>query len=82
LLVTHQVVILVMRYLLEHLTEQQVLAIDRAAEVANCAVTRYDFDASLGPFGGMRLHTYNEVAPLVDAGEPITREPDARVAPR
>src|SRR5207237_8870660 len=39
LVVGHQVVILVLRYLLERLSEQQILAIDRAEAVANCSLT-------------------------------------------
>ena len=48
LVVTHQVVILCLRYLLEGLTEEQLLAIDRDGAVANCAVTEYAFDPGLG----------------------------------
>ncbi len=82
LVVSHQVVILMFRYLLERLTEQEILAIDRATEVANCAVTMYEFDPDAGPHGGMLLRRFNEVTALREAGEPVTREPDANVAPR
>lgn len=82
MIVTHQVVILVFRYLLEELTEQEILAIDRESDVANCAVTVYDADPSAGPHGAMRLRVYNDTTPVRRAGEPVTREPDARVAPR
>src|SRR3954471_21896176 len=44
LIVCHAVVVLCFRYLLERLTEQQILEIDRTDEVANCSVTRYEFD--------------------------------------
>ena len=44
LIVSHQVVVLCLRYLLETLDEQQILAIDREGDVANCAVTEYVFD--------------------------------------
>ena len=84
LVVGHQVVVLVLRYLLERLSEQELLAIDRAAEVANCSLTTYAFDASIGRQGGMRLETYNDVTPLeaVAPEVPVTKEPDAHVAPR
>lgn len=48
LIVTHEVVIRVFRYILENLTENEILAIDRAADVENCAVTSYHFDAETG----------------------------------
>lgn len=78
LVVTHQVAILVFRYLLERLTEAEILEIDRTSPIANCSVTVYDFDPDRGPHGGMALRMFNEVPP----GEPVTKEPDAPVAPR
>ena len=45
LIVTHEVVIRVFRYILENLNEEEILAIDRACDVENCAVTSYHFDA-------------------------------------
>ena len=48
LVVAHQVVVLCLRYLLEHMTEEQILAIDRDGDVANCAVTEYRLEAA-GP---------------------------------
>ena len=41
LIVSHQVVVLCLRYLLENMTEEQILAIDREGDVANCSVTEY-----------------------------------------
>lgn len=43
LIVTHEVVIRVFRYVLENLTEKEILAIDAACDVGNCAVTSYHF---------------------------------------
>jgi probable phosphoglycerate mutase len=80
LLVVHSVVVLCMRYLLEHMTEEQILAIDRHNEIANCSVTSYEYDESAGPRGAMRLQLFNFVAPLEEAGAPVTSEPDAKVA--
>ena len=80
LLVGHSVVVLCMRYLLEHMTEDQILKIDRESEVANCSVTSYVHDASAGPKGQLRLELFNFVAPLEEAGAPVTSEPDAKVA--
>jgi probable phosphoglycerate mutase len=82
LIVAHQVVVLCMRYLLENLTEEQVLAIDTQGDVANCSVTEYVCDPNHGRGGGMRLVRYNFVAPLRDEGAPVTSEPDANVAAR
>jgi broad specificity phosphatase PhoE len=82
LVVSHAVVVLCMRYILEHLTEPELIAIDKKAELANCSVTSYDYDATLGPRGGMRLKLYNFVAPLEEAGAPVTAEPDASVGAR
>lgn len=76
LLLTHQVVVLCMRYLIENLTEDEILAIDRVGDVANCAVTEYRFDDAAGPRGGLKLERYNFVSPVEAAGEPVTAKPD------
>ena len=39
LIVANEVVVLCMRYLLERMTEQRILEIDAAGDVANCSVT-------------------------------------------
>ena len=77
LVVAHQVIVLCLRYLIEELTEQEILAIDRAGEVANCGVTSYALDAEASHGGRLRLETYNFVAPLTEAGAPVTSRPDA-----
>ena len=82
LVVGHQVVILMTRYVLEHLDEAQVLAIDRAEEVANCSVTIYDFDPHRGPRGDLVLRTFNDVEHLRRSGAEVTREHDAATAPK
>jgi broad specificity phosphatase PhoE len=82
LLVSHQVVILMFRYLLERLTEQEILDIDRQCQLANCSLTTFDYDESAGLHGGMALDRFNWVAPLQQEGAEITREDDAPVAPR
>lgn len=80
LIVSHQVVVNCFRYLLERLTEEQILAIERAQDVANCSVTSYAFDKNLGRHGKLALRLFNFVAPLAEAGEEITTKPDAPVA--
>lgn len=82
LIVGHQVVVLCLRYLLEGLSEEQILAIDAQGEVVNCGVTEYRFDPSEGKSGALRLARYNFTAPLERAGAPVTSAPDAPVAAR
>lgn len=82
LIVAHQAVILCFRYLLEHLTEDRVLEIDREQSLANCSVTTYTYDPEAGKKGRLALRSYNFVAPLAEAGAPITRDPDVPVAPK
>jgi broad specificity phosphatase PhoE len=73
LIVAHQAVIMVFRYVLEELTEQELLEVDREEQVANASLTRYDRDAD----GNLRLTTFNEVEHLTDEDEEVTEEPDA-----
>ena len=44
LIVTHEVVIHVFRYLVERMTEAEILAIDKASDIFNGAVSAYQFD--------------------------------------
>ena len=76
LIVAHQVIVLCLRYLIEGLDEEQILAIDRDGEVANCGVTTYTFNPALGDDGTLVLRAYNFVAPLEEAGAPVTSKPD------
>jgi len=85
LIVAHQVIVLCLRYLLEGMTEHEILAIDRAGDVANCGVTEYALDSgdgARGSGGKLQLVTYNFVAPLEKAGAPVTARPDVPAAPR
>ena len=77
LIVGHTVVVLCFRYLLERMTEEQILEIDRTNEVANCSVTSYNYDPARGKHGKLVLHGFNFVAPVEEAGEEVTTEPDA-----
>lgn len=76
LIMAHQVIVLCLRYLLEDMNEEQILAIDRAGDVANCGVTAYTLDPTAGDGGRLRLEAYNFVAPLEEAGAPVTTAPD------
>lgn len=74
LIVAHQVVVLCLRYLLENMTEDEILAIDRAGDVANCSITEYELEGD-----ALRLVRYNFVAPLRSEGVPVTAKPDTPV---
>ena len=80
LVVAHQVVVHCFRYLLEGMTEAQILAIDREKDLANCGVTSYEFDPKAGRHGQLVLRLFNFVAPLEEAYETVTRKPDILVA--
>jgi broad specificity phosphatase PhoE len=82
LVVAHQVIVLCFRYLVERMTEQQILAIDEAKDVANCSISSYAFEHDEAGRGDMALKLYNFVTPLEVAGEPVTVQPDAPAAPR
>jgi broad specificity phosphatase PhoE len=82
LIVSHQVVVNCFRYLLERMTEQQILEIDRSADVPNCSVTSYEFDPARGRQGKLVPRLVNFVAPLRAAGAPVTTEPDLSAAPK
>jgi broad specificity phosphatase PhoE len=79
LIVAHQVTVLCFRYLIEKMTEAQILAIDRLGDVANCGVTEYTLVPDPEPVGRLALRHYNFTAPVTDAGEPVTRQPDRPV---
>lgn len=80
--IAHAVVVLCMRYILEHMTEAELLAVDKKAELANCSVTYYEYDETLGRHDSLRLKLYNFVAPLEEAGAPVTSQPDISVGAR
>ena len=77
LLVAHQVVVLLVRYVLEQMTEEEILAIDRLGDVANCSVTAYHLEN-----GQPTLVTYNGVDHLERRDVEVTAEPDVQAAPR
>jgi 2,3-bisphosphoglycerate-dependent phosphoglycerate mutase len=82
LVVGHQVVVLCLRYLVENLTEAEILEIDRQGDVVNCGLTEYAFDPAVGQSGALSLVRYNFAAPLKAAGAPVTSAPDKVVAAR
>jgi probable phosphoglycerate mutase len=72
MIVAHQVVILMFRYVLERLSEAEVLEIDRQHDLANCSVTLYELEGERPV-----LRTFNWATPVAVEGETVTREPDA-----
>jgi broad specificity phosphatase PhoE len=82
LIVCHQVIVLCMRYVLENMDEESILAIDAKGDVANCAVTQYAFEPRKDGEGALVLEKYNFVAPLEREGAPVTSTPDSNVAAR
>lgn len=78
MIVAHQVVVLCLRYVIENMSEDQILAIDREGDVANCSITEYRFDPGAGSRGGgLALVRYNALPHLEEAGTTaVTAEPD------
>lgn len=77
LVVGHQVIVNCMRYLIECMDETQILAIDKRGDVPNCGVTAYEYDPARD---ALVPDLVNFVAPLRQAGAPVTVEPDAPAA--
>lgn len=82
LIVSHQVVVLCFRYLIEKLDEASILAIDAEGDVANCSVTEYALRGTGKDHSHLELERYNFVLPLLQQGAPVTTAPDAKVAAR
>jgi probable phosphoglycerate mutase len=76
LIVGHQVIVLCFRYLLESMTERQILDVDAAGDVANCSVTSYYPRIDDAGRVEMTLELWNYVAPLEEAGAPVTAKSD------
>jgi len=71
LVVCHQVVVLCARYVLERMTEREIVQVAREHDVANCSVTSYR-----GTPGGLRLDRFNFTVPASAGGAPVTAEPN------
>jgi ribonuclease H / adenosylcobalamin/alpha-ribazole phosphatase len=82
MIIAHQVVVLCLRYILENLSEAEILAIDKQGDVSNCGVTEYRFDPAAGKGGNLVLAEYNVTAPLEEEDTAVTSAPDAMVAAR
>jgi len=78
LLVTHEVVIVVVRYLIDDLDEEETLRLNRQEPLANCSLTTYRMGDDARPV----MERYGWSAPLEEEGTAVTEEPDAPVASR
>lgn len=76
MIVAHQVVVLCLRYIIEGLTEEEILEIDARQDVANCSITEYRFRPAEEGDGEMELVRYNVTAPMQAEHMPVTFEPD------
>lgn len=77
LLVTHQAVMMLARYVLENLTEREVLNIDAELRIANTGIIRYDYVD-----GVPRLSDVNDTGHLAQRDAPVTEEADATAVSR
>ncbi|MCW3815184.1 histidine phosphatase family protein [Micromonospora sp. DR5-3] len=77
LLFGHDALVFVLRYLVEGLTEDELLALTRAYSIANCSVTGWSVD----PTGRLALDMFNDVTHLHEEGAPRTREDEIRAEP-
>ena len=82
LVVCHQVVVLCFRYILEELTEAQILAIDKQADILTCGIAAYDFSPTAQALCVPTLTLWNHGAPMEAEGTPQTAEPEAMTGSR
>jgi probable phosphoglycerate mutase len=73
---THEAPILLTRYVVEQLSEDELMEVARSTRLANCGVSRYE----TGP-DGLRLVAFNDVHPLPGEGARPTAEPVVRAEP-
>lgn len=80
LLVCHDAVILLIRYILQGLTEREVLDIAAATVILNASVSRFVRPGATGPW---QLESFNLADHLMSEGVPVTEHAgDANVHPR
>jgi broad specificity phosphatase PhoE len=78
LLVAHEVVIIMFRYLLEDLGEEGALALSKDAAIANCSLTAY----ARSDDGRLEPEVIDWTAPLEQTDVPVTESPDVPIASR
>jgi broad specificity phosphatase PhoE len=74
LVVCHSVVVNCFRYLLERMTEEEIMEEDRVNEILNCSITSYQYDPTAGRRGngGLVRAQCNDVRPLTQAGVAVS----------
>ena len=82
LVVGHQVVAMCLRYILEELTEEQLMALNKQGELLNCGISAFDFDTNDRRFGKPQLALWNLGAPMEQAGAEQTSAPDIMAGSR
>ena len=82
LVVGHQVVVMCLRYILEELTEEQLMALNKQGELLNCGISAFDFDTNDRRFGRPKLAIWNLAAPMEQAGAEQTSAPDMMTGSR
>lgn len=82
LIVCHQVVVLCIRYILEELTEGDILAIDKQSDILNCGICAFDFEPNHLSLCVPKLVLWNHGAPLEEQGTPKTAEPEVMTGSR
>lgn len=78
LVVTHEVCVRVARYVVEGLTEPELMALDRSRDVPNAGLTAYERDGA----GALVATAYETSLPIEEQGAPATTAPDVPTAPR
>jgi probable phosphoglycerate mutase len=82
LIVCHQVVVLCIRYILEELSEGDILAIDKQADILNCGICAFDFEPNHLSLCVPKLVLWNHGAPMEEQGTPKTAEPEVMTGSR
>jgi broad specificity phosphatase PhoE len=82
LIVCHQGVVLCIRYILEELSESDILAIDKQADILNCGICAFDFEPNHLSLCVPKLVLWNHGAPMEEQGTPKTAEPEAMTGSR
>ncbi|GIE90902.1 histidine phosphatase family protein [Actinoplanes regularis] len=76
LLVGHEAIVLLVRYLIESLTEAELMDIVRGTTVANCSISVWRRDGAV-----LRPELFNHVEHLRVKGVPSTRQEDVHAEP-
>ena len=82
MVVCHQVVVLCFRYILDELTEADILSIDKQSEILNFGIAAYDFEPNHMSLCVPKLVMWNQGAPMEEHGTPKTAEPEAMTGAR